>query len=298
MPKILYQEWNPKPGRAKIVQQANEIIDDYQGQGFDLTIRQLYYRFVALGFMDNTMRNYKNLIDIMDRARKAGLTDWNAIVDRTRNLQGNPHWSSPADIVRGCARQFRYDLWKDQPNRVEVWIEKDALIGVIEGICREWDVDYFACRGNVSQSEQWRAGRRFQGYRAEDQYTTVLHLGDHDPNGIDMTRDNQDRLTLFAQNDETVHVHRIALNMDQVEEYDPPPYPTKLEDSRAMGYIERYGNDSWELDALEPQVIIDLIDGEIRKFVDIDLFDARKVDQQDARDRIQTIADQMEDDDE
>lgn len=290
MPRIQYREWNPSAKRAAVVDGANKIIAEYQAQGFQLTIRQLYYQFVARGLIDNNMRAYKNLIDIMDRARTSGLTDWNAIVDRTRNLEENSHWDSAAEILEGCAKQFRYDTWQDQDTRVEVWIEKDALIGVIEDICKQWDVAYFACRGNVSQSEMWRAGVRFQEYRAQGQYTTVLHLGDHDPNGIDMTRDNQDRLTMFAENEETVDVRRIALNMDQIDEYDPPPYPTKLDDSRSRGYIEKYGEDSWELDALEPQVIVDLIDSTIQGIVDMDRLQAMRDAQDDTREVIRQLA--------
>jgi hypothetical protein len=96
----------------------------------------------------------------------------------------------------------------------------------------------------------------------------VIHLGDHDPSGIDMTRDNTDRLAMFAR--EEVEVRRIALNMAQIIEYEPPPNPAKETDSRAEGYIAKYGAKSWELDALDPKVIDTLIENEIRDFIDED----------------------------
>ena len=152
-----------------IIRQANAIIRDYAAQGFRLTLRQLYYQFVARDLIPNTQRSYKRLGNIISDARLAGLVDWDAIEDRTRNLESNPHWDDPAAIIAAAARSFRLDKWETQPCRVEVWIEKEALVGVIERICRNLDVDYFACRGYVSQSEQHAAGKRFAGYLQDGQ---------------------------------------------------------------------------------------------------------------------------------
>jgi hypothetical protein len=118
-------------------------------------------------------------------------------------------------------------------------------------------VDYFACRGYNSQSEQWRAGQRLARYVQKGQRPIIFHLGDHDPSGIDMTRDNTERLGLFAGT--PVMVVRLALNMDQVRHYNPPPNPAKLSDSRARDYVSKFGDESWELDALDPRVIQRLI---------------------------------------
>jgi hypothetical protein len=155
------------------------------------------------------------------------------------------------------ASQFRIDKWAGQKYRVEVWIEKDALVGVIEGVCEELDVPFFSCRGYTSQSEMWGAAMRMARFTKGKQIPVVLHLGDHDPSGIDMTRDIQDRLRLFSGR--AVEVDRLALNMPQVEEYDPPPNPAKESDSRFQGYMAIHGDESWELDALEPTVIAALI---------------------------------------
>jgi hypothetical protein len=169
--------------------------------------------------------------------------------------------------VEAVAQQYREDLWKDQVYRPEVWIEKDALLGVIEPVCREWRVPYFACRGNNSESEQYKAGKRFERHIADGLIPIVLHLGDHDPNGIDMTRDNRDRLAMFAR--EGVEVRRLALNMDQVEQYAPPPNFAKETDSRYAVYVRDFGTtECWELDALNPSVIAALIRNEIEAIVD------------------------------
>lgn len=269
MPEICYVPKDFSPGHLDIIDRANTICADYSAQGFDLTLRQLYYQFVARGLMANKQTEYKRLGSIINDARLAGLIDWNYIVDRTRNLRTLSHWDDPAEIIHGSASQYRTERWANQPYRVEVWIEKDALVGVIAGVCQRQDVDYFSCRGYTSQSELWGAARRLSRYERADQETVIVHLGDHDPSGVDMTRDIQDRLELFKAN---TRVIRIALNMNQVRRYNPPPNPAKLTDSRAGGYIAEHGTSSWELDALDPATLARLIESEIAQWRDDDLW--------------------------
>lgn len=271
MPKIKYDHIKFRPASLETIAMANKIIEEYQEQGFDLTLRQLYYQFVARGLIPNSQKEYKNLGSLVNDGRMAGLIDWNAIVDRTRNLRSLSHWDSPSSIVAACASQFRKDIWAAQPNYVEVWIEKDALVGVIEGVCTRNDVPYFSCRGYTSQSEMWSAARRIVNETGRKQEKgLIIHLGDHDPSGMDMSRDIQDRLRVFGAR---CRVHRIALNFDQVEQYRPPPNPAKTTDSRAEDYIANYGEESWELDALEPQVIDRLIQAEIDSVLDVEARD-------------------------
>jgi len=266
MPLIVYEEKQFRKSSLDIVAQANSIIDEYRADGYDLTLRQLYYQFVARDLIPNKDSEYSRLGSIINNARLAGLIDWNAIVDRTRFTRSNSHWDSPVDIIEACASQFRLDTRSTQENYIEVWVEKDALIGVVEGVCSELDITCFSCRGFVSQSAMWRAAnKRFIKIEQAGQDVTILHLGDHDPSGIDMTRDIQERLRLFGSN---AGVKRIALNMDQVEQYNPPPNPAKLTDSRCRAYIEEYGSESWELDALDPRTIAALIRDEVDKRTD------------------------------
>lgn len=289
MPKIAYIDKKFRSATMETIDQANEIIREYEDQGYSLTLRQLYYQFVARGMIENTMRSYKNLGGVINDGRLAGLIDWSSIMDRTRNLQKLTDWNSPRDIVSACAQQFRYDKWNNQPYRIEVWVEKEALVGVVARICDEWQVPYFACRGYVSQSEQWRSSQRFiDNYRG--QKILVLHLGDHDPSGIDMTRDNTDRLDMFGA---IFRLDRLALNMDQIEHYSPPPNPTKITDSRAKDYIARFGHESWELDALEPSVISNLIEHEILERLDKDQWEDDIRRENEARDRIAIVAETL-----
>ena len=281
----------------KIIQIANAIIANYQAQGFQLTLRQLYYQFVSKDVLPNNLKMYDLLGNIINNARLAGLVDWEAIVDRTRELRGKQFWNSPTEILKTAARSFSIDRWKNQEWRPEVFIEKDALLEVFEKICLKWDVSYFSCRGYTSQSEMWAAGQRILNrFRDTGQKTTILHFGDHDPSGIDMSRDIQDRLTMFCAEEEgCFEINRIALNMPQVKVYNCPPNPAKLSDSRSGAYVRTYGEMSWELDALDPSVLAGLVQEHVKDFIDDEIdWDEREKEQEEGRQKILKAVDEIE----
>lgn len=269
MAKRKYKDINFQSKSLETIARVNSIVEEYESQGYELTLRQVYYQLVARGFIPNNERSYKNLGNLINDGRLAGLIDWYAIVDRTRNLRGNSHWENPSEVIDSARYSYMLDRWKNQPNYVEVWVEKDALIGIVSQICRKLDVPHFSCRGYTSQSEMWSAAQRFIRQNHKES-RTIIHLGDHDPSGIDMTRDIQERMDMFGAD---VYVKRVALTMEQIETFNPPPNPTKLSDARANGYIEEYGHECWELDALEPKVITQLIRDEVTALCDSDLFD-------------------------
>jgi hypothetical protein len=279
MARVQYENWKPSEHSLSLVRIANDICAEMKEQGYDLTLRQLYYQFVARAYIPNNQRSYDNLGSVINRARLAGLLDWDYIEDRTRNLQKYAEHRSPASIINEYA--YGVSRWTGQQFRVEVWVEKEALVGVVQRAAQERRMDFFACRGYVSQSElhsaAMRHNARMDGF---GQQTIVVHLGDHDPSGIDMTRDIEARLRLFGASTE---VKRIALNYDQVEQYGPPPNPAKLSDSRAAGYVETFGRLSWELDALEPRVLHQLILDTADEYIDLDLFQLREQQEDEGR---------------
>lgn len=266
MPKIEYVPKKFRQTSLELIRRINTVITDYEAQGYSLTLRQVYYQMVARDIIPNNERSYKNLGALINDARLAGLIDWNAIEDRTRNIRGRTHWEKPGDVIKAAAYNYHLDYWQGQDNYVEVWVEKDALVGVVGRVCDHMDIKYFSCRGYVSQSEMWVAAKRLEKRQREGKNIVLLHLGDHDPSGIDMSRDILDRLNVFETDD--IEFKRLALNMEQVEEYNPPPNPTKLTDSRATKYLSDFGHECWELDALEPKVIDALIKDNVLKFRD------------------------------
>jgi hypothetical protein len=286
-----YQEKRFGPDALAIIGKANEIILDYEGQGFGLTLRQLYYQFVARGLLANSDKNYDRLGNLISDGRMAGLVSWTAIEDRGRSLMGLNFHSGPDAAVKEARSEYRIDMWANQEWRPEVWVEKQALEGVIGSICNELRVNFFATKGYNSMSEQWRAGRRFAGYIHKGQRPIIFHLGDHDPSGLDMTRDNRDRLSIFAG--VPIQVMRLALNMDQVQHYNPPPNPAKITDSRAADYIARFGNSSWELDALDPPTIHNLIRDAVEKIKDRKLWDEKLAEENEHKDRLDIIIEEL-----
>lgn len=272
---------------------ANAIIEEYQKDGLRLTLRQLYYQFITRNVFPNSEKSYKNLGQLISDARLAGKVDWDAIADRIRGLRGVHFWDGPADAIRERADKYKEDLWEGQPKHLEVWVEKDALADVISRAATPFRVDFFVCRGYTSQTSLHEAAKRLNYYTGQDKENIVLHLGDHDPSGKDMTRDIVDRFEVFGAE---VEIKRLALNMDQVRKYNPPPNPAKVTDSRFEGYRREFGKNSWELDALEPRVIVKLIQDNIKKHIDQKKWAAAEKREEASIKEMKSIADRLEDD--
>jgi hypothetical protein len=272
-----------------MIETANQICADYRRQGFNLTLRQVYYQFVSRDQLPNNDKSYKLLGNAINDARLAGLMDWDNIQDRTRSVVGSYWgWRDPGYYMDHSASGYYEALWEGQQYRPEIWVEKDALKDVIARAAQPWRIPYFSCRGYASQTAMYDAAKRFQKYTENGLEPVVIHLGDHDPSGIDMTRDIRERLSLMSWGD--VDVQRIALNMDQIDEYQPPPNPAKIADSRAADYIDRFGRESWELDALEPRILVDLITQKVEEYVDQALFDEALAHEQEQEDAIRQVA--------
>lgn len=297
MPRIQYlADKRFRRDSLAIINLADEICTSFAAQGYDLTLRQLYYQFISRDAFPNTEQSYNRLGKLISDARLQGLIDWNHLEDRGRNAHGvgwhTHEIPSFESIVRQARWNYSHDLWTDQPRRVEVWVEKQALEQVVQRAAGRTRTASFACKGYVSQSEMWRAGQRMREIIDGGQEPLILHLGDHDPSGIDMTRDIRERLSLFAEED--IEVKRIALNMDQIRRYAPPPNPAKVTDSRFESYRAVYGDESWELDALRPDVLAALIEDEIELVLDRKRFTQEYNAEVSGRKRFEAIADRWD----
>lgn len=273
---ICYKKYNPGARAKELINLCNDVLEEYSNQGYTLTLRQLYYQLVARDHIPNNISSYTRLGNIVGSARDAGLISWDYIEDRGRVVQRHSSWKTAGEFMKSASRAFHLDWWDKQPIRCFVLVEKDALAEVVGRAADRYDVPYLACRGYPSASVLWNMAR-LQMLKKDDgcYHYRVIHLGDHDPSGIDMTRDLQERLELYAlptDKDEEEHtsivVERIALNYDQVEQYNPPPNPAKKTDTRFVKYMEEFGlSDSWELDALEPGIIESLIEDKIEEII-------------------------------
>lgn len=287
--KQCYIEKKFSAANAALVTTIQDIVEDYEDQGYVLTVRQLYYQLVARDIIANTLQEYKRVASIINDAKHAGMLDWDMIEDRTRAFVRVASWSTPGSILRSAAESFHMDLWEYQIYRVFVVIEKEALVGVLQQTCREHDVPILAARGYPS-------GSVLREFAETDlipainrgQIPIILHLGDHDPSGLDMTRDLQSRLTMYAGED--VELKRIGLNMDQVEELRPPENPAKASDSRFVEYQREFGDSSWELDALPPSYLNDLVAAQMSSYIEPTEFARNREKIQKAREQLVLLA--------
>ncbi len=294
--KQAYTDQKFRSASLKLINTMNGIIDEYMRDSLTLTVRQLYYQLVARGVIENTERSYKNTTDLVNNARMCGLMDWSAIEDRTREFVKRSSWTSPAQILRSAARSYHEDMWKDQDNRVIVIVEKEALAGVMEGLCHRLDMPMLAARGYPSGTvlREFVLSDILPAVR-KDQRIVILHLGDHDPSGIDMTRDLTERFGLFAGRESSeITLKRIALSMEQIEEQRPPPNPAKSSDSRFKDYAEKYGESSWELDALSPKYLTTLIEQHAREYIDQEVWDDAEANIEEQKERLTEIAQTFE----
>ena len=254
-----------------LIDQCNSIIEDYQDQDLRLTLRQLYYQLVTRNVIPNVERSYKNLSTLLTDARLAGRVDWDAIEDRVRRPRAASEWESISALVDTAVRSFRLPRWEGQTTYCELWVEKDALAGVLEPLSREAHVTLMVNRGYSSASAMYESAQRFKAGAEGRDRSVLFYLGDLDPSGEDMVRDIRERLTLFEVEDLTVR--KIALTMEQVEEYKPPPNPAKMTDPRSAGYVAKYGGSSWEVDALPPQVLASIVRDAFAEVIDRGLMD-------------------------
>lgn len=254
--KIAYTE-KLRLNKANIerLETINGIIETYLADNYVMTLRQLYYQLVQRNIIPNVQKEYAKLSILLKQGRMAGIVDWDAIMDRGRQPQIPWSTSGIAGALKTIHDQYRLDLQDGQKNYIEVWVEKDALANVMERVTRKYHINLMVNKGYSSCSAMHESYERF---RDADKPGVLLYFGDHDPSGKDMVRDIEARLIEFGLED--FRVENPALNIDQIRRYALPENPAKLTDPRAVEYIKQYGNKSWELDALEPPVLVDIVE--------------------------------------
>jgi hypothetical protein len=253
--KEVFKPTKFRPQRLAQVELCNQIIEGYQAQGYRLTLRQLYYQLVTRNVIPNEERSYKNIGKLISDARLAGLVDWDSIEDRVRVPSIPQEFENLAELVEAALDSYRLPRWAEQDTYLELWVEKDALSGVLAPMAKEYHVTLMVNRGYSSQSAMYEAAGRFADKRSKRCF--LLYLGDHDPSGEDMVRDISERLDMFGVQ---VRVRKIALTYEQVEFYNPPPNPTKPKDTRSVKYQAKHGNECWEVDALPPNVLHEIVE--------------------------------------
>ncbi len=246
-----------------LLEKIKEILIEYARQGIKVTLRQLYYQLVSRDIIPNKTSEYGKLSTLLTDGRYNGEIDWNAIEDRVRVPKIPMTFEDVEELIENAKNWYKLDRWEGQEYYVELWSEKDALSSVIAPITEKLQIPFIVNRGYSSASAMYEAKRRLL---EQDKKKIILYLGDHDPSGLDMDRDIRDRLTEFGVD---VEVIRIGLTQEQIKQYNPPTNPAKVTDPRSTEYIERYGDISWEVDALKPEVLQELIETNIKTYLDV-----------------------------
>ena len=278
-----------------IVKEVNALFAKYQ---MKMTLRQVYYRLVAKLIIPNTINEYKALSRLLVKARENEDVDYRKIEDRARTTIGYDDGSeSPKEYLdswekafRRCWQSFTMQMWKTQPQFVEVWIEKDALSRVVSEEAMKFKVKTCPSKGYSSFTYIADAVNRLGWHK--DQKCVILYAGDYDPSGMDITRDLQDRLTRYGAD---VTVKRIALSLEQIKEYNLPPMPAKTTDARYAKFVaDTGGSDAVELDALEPPVLQQVVRDAVKEEIDSEAWNARVKEINENKDKMRVVLENLE----
>lgn len=279
------RHWNTT--KQEVIGHIVEIVNEYQADGYTLTLRQLHYRLVAKNWIVNHISAYKKLGNILDDCRYGGVIDWDAIEDRGRVPYIPYAVKNVQHSLEDTIEQYRIDRQEGQKVHIEVWSEKDALSGILKRTTSKYHVKLAINKGYTSSSAIYSAYQRFLNKIAkEEKRVVILYCGDFDPSGLDMIRDISKRIRFMLRNgdakdyfyyqdkdiDDWFKIIPIGLTAEQIKKYKLPANPTKLTDSRAEKYIAKYGRTCWEVDALEPKVLTQIVDSNIAGRIDIPLF--------------------------
>ncbi len=264
---------------AVLLEAVQEILAAYN---FKPTIRQVYYRLVSPPYqlMENTRSAYTGFDHQMVKAREQEDIDPRAFAENSRSLQGGEDsaFDLPMDFLEVIStyshpENYHKKMWTNQPRIVEVWVEKDALASIVAQAVEPYHVLVFPTRGYCPFTKLHEAVERFN-----TKPTVLLDLRDHDPSGLDMSRDIRERVARYGGE---FGYMRLALNYDQAK--DLPPNPTKELDTKAKAYKQQFGDRCWELDALPPDELQRLIVSALDSLIDKTIWEADKG--QEARER-------------
>lgn len=248
-----------------------------------MTCRQVFYRAVSAGIIDKTEGEYKQtIIRLLTEMRKAQELPWQWLADNTR-WQRKPDTSTGlASMLKNTAKFYRRALWKDQPHYVEIWLEKDALAGVILEETDPWDVPLMVSRGYSSYSFLASAAETI---KATGKPAYLYYFGDYDPSGLNIPQVIERQLRELADGAE-IHFSREAVTAHQIEALGLPTRPTKKTDSRAKGFE----GESVEVDAIPPRILRKMVNHCIVQHVDQAIYKQTLKIEQAERETLDTLA--------
>ena len=265
-----------------------------------ITLRGLFYRVVSTGyFPDTDKKYYAKLGNLMSTLRRERWIPYEWIVDNIRSTIKPSSWSGLDDFVDTVSRSYRKDFWSSLPDYIHIFIEKDAMSGIVAPVTQEYDLSMSPIRGYVSDSYVHSLGTQ---WRQIEKPIHVFYMGDFDPSGFDLERDLADKLVEHSGrlinsdnlpfNEGGLIVNsqhadpnanlpwctweRLALNEDDFDNHDLFEIKPKQKDSRSKRFIERFGERCAEVDALEPREIRRRVREAIEQYIPTDEWERLK----------------------
>jgi hypothetical protein len=215
-----------------------------------MTVRQCFYRLVSAAVVENCIRDYRRVSMILTKARNDGRIEFDWIVDRSRQNYTAATWSNLREFGEAVLASYRRDNWQDQENYIEVWTEKDAIIGSIYAITDQWAVTIRALRGFNSTTGAHSIAEHFRDENAKGKMIEVFYLGDFDPSGAAIEDDVARRVRAYDSG--LFKIKRLAIFKADIAKFQLPSLRVKAIDPRAGEFIRRHGTAAIELDALPP----------------------------------------------
>ena len=252
-----------RPRRTKAaISGIRAAITDILSKDNPQTVRQVFYALTVKGVIAKAEIEYqRTVVRLLGEMRETGQIPFEWIADNTRWMRKPSTFTGIESCLNSTASFYRRDLWASMPVYVEVWIEKDALAGVLMEETEVYDVPLMVARGYASISFLHSAA---MAIAAKGKPAHIYHFGDLDPSGVDAARDIEAKLRRYAPGAE-IHFERPAVTRQQVEECNLPTRPTKQTDSRA----KKFGSaTSVELDAIPAQKLRQLVRECIERHVD------------------------------
>jgi hypothetical protein len=243
-----------------------------------MTVRQVFYQATVGGIVDKAEAGYAIVQTDLVQMRKAAVLPYNLLADSTRWMRKPRTFQNVEQALSDTARFYRKALWADVGAYVEIWLEKDALAGVVTPVTELYDVPLMVARGYASLSFLHGAAEYIATL---DVPAFIYHLGDFDPSGVNAGEKIEQTLRELAPYAD-IHFERLAVTPDQIRDWSLPTRPTKASDSRSKGF----GLISVELDAIAPKDLRDLAEQAIQQHLPPDQFSVLKAAERSERELI------------
>ena len=267
------------------VEQRRESLLDIVSEMQPMTVRQVFYQATVRSIIEKTEAGYTKVQTDLALMRRAGELPYEWLADNTRWQRKPRTFNSVEEALKQTAQLYRKNLWASADAYVEIWLEKDALAGVVWPVTAAYDVPLMVARGYASLSFLHTAAEFINDLTVP---AYIYHLGDYDPSGVNAAEKIEQTLRELAPYAEIYFV-RITVTPGQIQKWNLPTRPTKASDTRA----KNFGEISVELDAIEPEVLRTIVEAAIELHLPSEQLEVLKAAEESERELITSLVERM-----